>query len=331
LWLGIAIDLISPTFLPRIKSWIEGTNQSLAGAALLVTAYCLGSAILPISAQLVNDEHWPLPEDAIRCRVTEEEQSRLKLVKYSSLPNPQVARSHGRACACSLWSRVRGGGKTNPKRTPTASLVRNEAVSKEQLYGADGQQKVILAQFEVLENRALGQGTNRDELFRQLQERMIVLRGAVFSGLILFLICLFGCIAPERDKPINRWRTFLGILLASSLTILLTRNGYRDLQNPSIFDIPILEAVLGTTSVFGGFLAVRGVRRRSFLRIQFLLVIAFGAAFSYGGWIWSEVLYDQQVIASSAISLARPEPSEINSGVVSDRLPSKSSSTENLQ
>jgi len=213
LWLGIAIDLISPTFLPRIKSWIEGTNQSLAGAALLVTAYCLGSAILPISAQLVNDEHWPLPEDAIRCRVTEEEQSRLKLVKYSSLPNPQVARSHGSACACSLWSRVRGGGKTNPKRTPTASLVRNEAVSKEQLYGADGQQKVILAQFEVLENRALGQGTNRDELFRQLQERMIVLRGAVFSGLILFLICLFGCIAPERDKPINRWRTFLGILL----------------------------------------------------------------------------------------------------------------------
>jgi len=163
LWLGIAIDLISPTFLPRIKSWIEGTNQSLAGAALLVTAYCLGSAILPISAQLVNDEHWPLPEDAIRCRVTEEEQSRLKLVKYSSLTNPQVARSHGSACACSLWSRVRGGGKTNPKRTPTASLVRNEAVSKEQLYGADGQQKVILAQFEVLENRALGQGTNRDE------------------------------------------------------------------------------------------------------------------------------------------------------------------------
>lgn len=331
LWLGIAIDLISPTFLPQIKSWLEGTNQSLVGAALLVTAYCLGSAILPISAQLVNDEHWPLPEDVIRCRVTEEEEGRLKLVKYSSLPNPQIARSNGSACACSLWSRVRGGGKTNPNGTPTASLARNEAMSVEQLSGADAQQKVKLAQFEVLENRALGQGTNREELFRQLRERMIVLRGAVFSGLILFLICLFGCIAPERDQPINWWRTFLGIVLASGLTILLIRNGYRDLQNPSIFDIPILEAVLGTISVFGGFLAVRGVRRRSFLRVQFLLVIAFGAAFSYGGWIWSEVLYDQQVIASSAVSLVRPEPSGMSSGVVSDRLSSKSGSIDNLQ
>jgi hypothetical protein len=331
LWLGIAIDLISPTFLPRIKSYLDGTNQSVVGAVLLATAYGLGSAILPISAQLVNDEHWPLPEDAIRCRVAEEEEGRLKLVNYSSLSNLLIAPNHGSACASSLWNRIRGGGKTNPNGTPTATLARNEAVSEEQLFEAHAQQKTILAKFEVLENRALGQGTNREELFRQLRERMIVLRGAVFSGFILFLICLFGCIAPERDQPINRWRAFLGIMLASSLTIFVIHNGLRDLQNPSIFDIPILEGVLGAISVFGGFLAVRGVRRRSFLGVQFLLVIAVGAAFSYGGWIWSEVLYDQQVIASSAVSLARPEAAKIQSGGFSDRLPSKSGSTESVQ
>ena len=85
----------------------------------------------------------------------------------------------------------------------------------------------------------------------------------------------------------------------------------QDLMNPNIFDIPVLEAVLGAITAFGGFLALNGARRRPFLRIRFLVVIVLGAALSYGGWIWSEVLYDQQVISSSAVLEHSPEASAI--------------------
>ena len=57
LWIGIAIDLIAPDFLARAKSVLAEANQTLAAAVLLSCAYCLGSAILPISGQHVNDEH----------------------------------------------------------------------------------------------------------------------------------------------------------------------------------------------------------------------------------------------------------------------------------
>ena len=312
LWIGIAIDLISPTCLARVKSALDGTNESLIGVVLLATAYGLGSAILPISAQLVNDEHWPLPEDAIRCRVAVEEQTRLNLVNYTSPPNQTAAQVYSKACACSSWNHLQGWDYTKVNTNTTD----------------DGVRRKILTQFEILENRALGQGTNREELFRQLRERMIVLRGAAFSGFILFLICLFGCIAPERGQPRNWWRASLGIVLASSFTLFVIYNGLEDLASPNIFDIPVLEAVLGAISLFGGYLAVRGVQHRPYLRVQFLLVIIFGAALAYGGWMWSEILYDQQVITSSAVLLPRSEAPNVQTSLFLDGLPSQSSSLE---
>lgn len=316
LWLGIAIDLISPTFLVRAKSALERTNEKLIGIVLLGTAYGLGSAILPISAQLVNDQHWPLPEDAIRCRVAVEEESQLNSIKYTSLPNPNVPETYSKACACSSWNHLVAVAYAKGKPIPPSE---DEAGQKREL-----------AQFDVLESRALGEGTNRDELFRQLHERMVVLRGAIFSGLILFFICLFGCIAPERGQPLNWWRTSLGIVLASSFTILFIYNGLEDLGTPNIFDIPVLEAVLGAVSAFGAFLAFRGVKKRPYLRVQFLIVIIFGVALSYGGWMWSVILYDQQVITSSAVLLPRSERSNFQASFFRDAPPSQSNATEDV-
>jgi hypothetical protein len=68
---------------------------------------------------------------------------------------------------------------------------------------------------------------------------------------------------------------------------------------------------MGAISVFGGFLAIRGVKSRPYLRLRFLLVIIFGAALSCDGWMWSEILYDQQVVTSSAVLSPRSEPLNI--------------------
>ncbi len=79
LWVGAAIYLLFPDFLANVTyskvSAFAKDNQSLLGVGGLTLAYCLGSAILPISSQLVNDEHWPFPEYKIRCQafITEQE------------------------------------------------------------------------------------------------------------------------------------------------------------------------------------------------------------------------------------------------------------------
>jgi len=41
LWLGIAIELLWPNFLIRLRSILAGVNQSLIGAALFAAAYCI--------------------------------------------------------------------------------------------------------------------------------------------------------------------------------------------------------------------------------------------------------------------------------------------------
>src|SRR5260370_15467025 len=60
LWVGAAIYLLFPDFLANLTyskgSAFAKDNQSLLGVGGLTLAYCLGSAILPISSQLVNDE-----------------------------------------------------------------------------------------------------------------------------------------------------------------------------------------------------------------------------------------------------------------------------------
>ena len=66
------------------------------------------------------------------------------------------------------------------------------------------------------------------------------------------------------------------------------RNGLRDLKYPDIFDVPVMEGLLGVITLFGAFLVVRGVTTRPYLKKRFLLVVGFFAALAYGGWTWSE-------------------------------------------
>ena len=90
LWIGVAIYLLFPDLLANVPlakvSGYAKDNQSLLGVATLALAYCLGSAILPISSQLVNDEHWPFPEYRIRCKSVIAEQQRLEQIGYTALP-----------------------------------------------------------------------------------------------------------------------------------------------------------------------------------------------------------------------------------------------------
>src|SRR6266849_7622878 len=108
LWVGAAIYLLFPEFLSNASfSKISASakdNQSVLSVGALTVAYCLGSAILPISSQLVNDEHWPYPEYKIRCQSLIAEQQSLEQIHYTALPK-QLRLQDLQPGKCSVYSK----------------------------------------------------------------------------------------------------------------------------------------------------------------------------------------------------------------------------------
>ena len=102
-----------------------------------------------------------------------------------------------------------------------------------------------------------------------IRERIVVLRGAVISGTVLSLLCFFRIMARLNTekflcKTVDEvWlKTILGIAFALWFTWFSALNAYDDLKNAAIFDIPILEAFFGLTTIFGGFWVIKGVPYR---------------------------------------------------------------------
>jgi hypothetical protein len=295
LWLGLATDLLFPNFFMLVFGTVPDKYQTPLGVGALLLAYCLASAILPISNQLLNDEHWPLSEDAIRCMVfVEHERQRVETDPAEAL-KPEARFSEFTTCHHSFWDPVFSfisliaGGKGGPR---------------------DIERDAILMRFQLEDSTILSrESQSESDQLRQLHQRIVVLRGAVFSGLVLLLVYLFGCLAREYGHPFQ-WKragTLCGLALAVLLTGFSLYTAYMDLQAPSIFDIPVLETVMCVVNIFGGFLVLRGVRTRPFLRLRYLLLVGFFAALTYGGWMASEISYDQQVVTSFAIPQTAPD------------------------
>ena len=332
LWLGLTAYLLFPSFmhdfLLKKAPDFAAKNQTVAGVAVLTFTYCLGSAILPISNQLVNDEHWPLPENAIRCQVFTRQELELQEINFPALPD------HNRVASleprhCSYWAPVLQRNITLAQRVwrlfrlwAGSAITEDEddtaknpgaGMGQPRSAGPEGSDdcvnensdackiRKILTLFQQQESAILNEGSDKTERIRQLHERIVVLRGAVFSGFILVLIFLFAFFAKVDGLPRSPVRTGAGVLLPLLFALFAILNGLHDIRNRNIFDLPVLEGLLGTISVFGAYLVIRGIKSAAFRRKRLLLAVLFFAALAYGGWMSSEILYDQQVISSYAV------------------------------
>jgi hypothetical protein len=318
-WLALAVDLLFPTFFAKTVSHVSDQYQSAIGVALLILAYCFGSAIMPIAGQLINDEHWPLPEYAIRCWVTVREKwlllqldgSTNLLANYAQTKDFTSGGDFG-DCRCSyvdvFLEHDPSSQLGEPKKVLSIPWSRARYRYKKQLFEDDEpRRQKLLALFNVYESRVLAELSDKNDSFRQLHERIIVLRGAVINGTLLLLLCFFRVLARSDSEEFHwsvfnlTWfKTVLGVGLAVLLTLLAVRNGWQDLKNPDIFDIPILETLFGLATIFGGYWVVRGAPPRSFLNKHAVFASFFLTLLAYGGWMWSEVIYDQQIILAVA-------------------------------
>lgn len=311
-WLAIAVDLIFPDFFVKVIQPVWDKNQTSISAAVLSIAYCLGSAIMPISGQLVNDEHWPLPEFAIRCEVMKEENILLNDIrKNTELLLPSGSTEDLNICPHSFWALLSPEDREmHPWNVAWRLFLRAFRVRDGHVENVPSANKPLTL-FRLYESKVLSQGSaNSDntEFFRQLHERIVVLRGAVISGTVLSLLCFLRVMARLDNekflwKTVDKvWvKTVLGIGLALWFTWFSGANAYDDLKNSVIFDVPILETFLGLTTIFGGFWVLKGVPYRSFLNGRAVLLTVFITLLAYGGWMWSEVIYDQQIIDAFAI------------------------------
>src|SRR5690348_4002828 len=93
-WLTVVTCLLFPNF--RLDSLVQALpellqrNLTAVGIGALILAYCLGSAVLPISSQLVNDEHWPINESAIRCQVFTRQQLYFQNLGWNAIPQASL-------------------------------------------------------------------------------------------------------------------------------------------------------------------------------------------------------------------------------------------------
>jgi hypothetical protein len=343
-WLRVVTLLLFPDFqldsaLQKLPDLVQ-KNLTAAGIGALLLAYCLGSAILPIANQLVNDEHWPLNESAIRCQVFTRQQLNLESIGETALPAlPKLEPFSFRQLQprhCSYWAPVFtkesiGIGERVRRflrRWVGRPINPNENATKEELTNKDPEQieelcrtlkksttcdefnaKRILTIFQQQETAVLNQPSDRTEGLRQLHERIVVLRGTIFSLFVLLLICLFAYFA-RVDNGASHWmRPACGIMLGIAFTVFGGFNGYQDLKGQDIFDIPVLESLLVVISIFGVVLAYMKTKNERFQSKRYVLITLFFTGLAYGGWMWSEIIYDQQVI-SSFVALQHPPASK---------------------
>ena len=323
-WLATAAYFLFPDF--RLDSILEKPAEVLqkypaaVGVVVLTLAYCLGSAALPIAKQLVNDEHWPLNEKAIRCQVfTSEEQSFGSILQTGSPDSPAIPKlpyeqafspAELRPRHCSYWAPIFEHGILQGVKGFCLRWIGTPSSPEDAADASKADQ--ILAIFQQLETIVLSQPSDRTQDLRQLYERIVVLRGAVFSTFILLSICVFAYLAPLSAGTSHWARPACGFTLGFLLLAFAGCNGRRDLQHGDIFDIPVLETLLAVITIFGLWLVIfKKARNERFHSKRYILISLFFTGLTYGGWMSSEIIYDQQIINSFvALQQSAPAPKQ---------------------
>ena len=72
-------------------------------------------------------------------------------------------------------------------------------------------------------------------------------------------------------------------------------------KTEDIFDIPVLESLLAVICIFGVVVVLQKAKTQQFRTRRCVLIAIFFTGLSYGGWMWSEIIYDQQVMSSFAV------------------------------
>jgi hypothetical protein len=301
-WLAIVRRMLfSPNPAASPPSYLSalprGSRSTVAIAMVLAFGYVVGSAVSRVSRDLFNDESLRrIPtEDKIRDGVYQDEycsQDLLDMDKY--LP---------------FFDNYPLSGKSRLSNEPSVSEKNALSEMHSKLQRAfcpgrgDTREKLdarIKEMFSLQEGELLLQGEDKVGRLKQYYDQITVLRGAALNGFILFLVCAFGCCGNLRgywqDRRILKGLTILPAALVTLYgSVQLWFHLHDRIQN-HYSDPPLAEFVLILLGVFGLYVTLKAEKVPSYSRT--CLVAAIVTVTCFGGWWWTEIMYDLQVVHS---------------------------------
>jgi hypothetical protein len=153
--------------------------------------------------------------------------------------------------------------------------------------------------FDLQESKLLLAGVDKIDRLQQLHQQVIVLRGAALNGILLSVLCAFGVCADWRKSFEGsgwKWLTFLPMLVAFAGGLVALHNHIAYNSGHNLSEPPIVESALILLGLAGPFVVSRENTPRFYFNGCLIGLTLFLIA--YGGWWWTEVMYDQQVLHS---------------------------------
>jgi hypothetical protein len=292
-WLAILVRMFAPGLFtdeakknfPLLTALPENTRDAVTGALMIAMGYLLGSAISRVSSDFFDDEFWwKLPkESSIRKSVYKDEYCGAK-IGIADIKSPVEMR---------------------PKMELPALCSDDESKPDKPDF--------VPEYFRFQEGKLLLAGEEKNARLKEFHDQIVVLRGAAMNGLILLSLCIFGlCAELRRGLTWRQWPTPLTYLPAGASVVYgflsMWQHFYSAAKVANVSNIvkatsvspysdpPLAELVLLLVGIVG-LLADSHEASSRFYRNACWLALIF-SVISYGGWWWTEVIYDQQVIHS---------------------------------
>jgi hypothetical protein len=263
--------------LALIEVLPDHTRETVASVLVIAIGYFLGSAVIRISETFFNDELWrALPtESSIRASIYRHEYCDIHGALKDLDLNLPLELGHAAKAEQALCS-------GNVDHEPQITAVTTEL-------------------FRVQEARLLLDGEDKTVRLKEFHDQIVVLRGGLLNGVVLFLLSLFGICACYRARSRNGLQRTIFYLPTSALLAygLFSLGKHISKGLPIGGDPPLAELILILLGFFG-LLACNenGAAELRFFR-NIWCIAAVLSLIAYGAWWWTEVRYDEHVIHST--------------------------------
>jgi hypothetical protein len=252
----------------------EHAQQAVAVAVIVATGYLLGSAVTRVSRNFFNEDklwgHLPT-EDEIRDAVYYEEYCEGRLLSLGNLPFKQ------------------GLG------TETWLLCAKTKNGTDEDFD-----ELVQHFFRQQESRLLLSGLDKVDRLKQLYDQSTVMRGAALNGIILSALCLFGALGNISARFSGRHRSRAFLFLPAVAVVLIgcysLWSHWHGKAGTRINHPPLAEFVVLLLGAVGLFVIAKAQRAKAYAPM--FAVAAVLTVVSFGGWWWTEIMYDLQVINS---------------------------------
>jgi len=295
-WLAVLHRMFpssSESSFDSFLSFIPKPAQDAVAIVVVVAfGYFLGSGVSRFSRDFFNDELWqPFPtENLIRDGVYYDEFCSKHLLVYKNWP--LAIHLKPPPDFCPNTDKYEWCYEVNNGRFPALSML-----SAEQLDHFDERVEEV---FGLQESELLLEGTDKVDRLKQYFDQISVLRGAAFNGCVLFALCAFGSLGILWGWLAAHRFLRLFLLLPPGLLLYygvhsLCLHAYDPAKN-LYSDPPLAELVIVLLGALGLWVIPKAHPSISYFRI--CVIAAILTAISFGGWWWTEVMYDNHVIHS---------------------------------